>query len=162
MGTDDVHIREQKLPGIGRRFDLDVGDGLTLIVVARRDGSRDIAVSEKGADEPRRSVHLGREQAVAVGSLLLGARFSDGGGDSGGSTLDVSTVVLGARSPAIGRIPTEIPLPSGSDAAVVAVARDDTPQLLEDDQHRPCESGDRLVIVARDDRLGGVMRHLAG
>ena len=162
MGGEDVHIREQELPGIGRRFDLDVADGLTLIVVARHDGSRDVAVSEKDADEPRGSVHLGREQAVAVGSLLLGARFSDGGGDSGGSRLDVSTVVLGARSPAIGRIPTEIPLPGGSEAAVVAVARDDTPQLLEDDRHRPCEPGDRLVIVARGDRLGEVIRHLAG
>ena len=119
MGAEDVHIREQELHGIGRRFDLDVDDGLTLIVVARRDGSRDVAVSEKGADAPRGSVHLGREQAVAVGSLLLGAWFSDGGGDSGGRTLDVSTVVLGPRSPAIGRIPAEIPLPGDSEAAVV-------------------------------------------
>ena len=54
-------------------------------------------------------MHLGRERAVAVGSLLLGARFSDSAGDSG--ALGVSTVVLGARSPAIGRIPSEIPLP---------------------------------------------------
>ena len=160
MGAEDVHIREQELPGIGRRFDLDVGDGLTLIVVARLDGSRDVAVGERGADEPRRSVHLGRERAVAVGSLLLGARFSDSGGDSG--ALGVSTVVLGARSPAIGRIPSEIPLPGGSEAAVVAVARDDTPQLLEDDRHRPCQPGDRLVIAARGDRLGEVIRHLAG
>ncbi len=162
MGAEDVHIREQELHGIGRRFDLDVEDGLTLIVVARRDGSRDVAVSEKGADEPRGSVHLGREQAVAVGSLLLGARFSDGGGDSGGGTLDVSTVVLGPRSPAIGRIPAEISLPGDSEAAVVAVARDDTPQLLEDDRHRPCEPGDRLVVAARRDRLEAVVQHLAG
>lgn len=162
MGAYEIHIHEQELPGVGRRFDLDVEEGLTLIVVARRDGSRDVAVSEEGADEPRRSVHLGREQAVAVGSLLLGARFSDGGRDSGGGALEVGTVVLGARSPAIGRIPAEIPLPGGSEAAVVAVARDDTPQLLEDDRHRPCEPGDRLVIAARNDRLEAVVRHLAG
>lgn len=162
MGAEDVHIREKALPGIGRRFDLDVEDGLTLIVVARRDGSRDIAVSERGADEPRRSVHLGRQEAVAVGSLLLGARFSDGGDGSEGSALDVTSVVLGPLSPANGRIPAEIPLPGGSDAAVVAVARDDTPQLLEDDRHRPCQPGDRLVIAARRDLLEAVVRHLAG
>ena len=162
MGADDVHIREEELPGIGRRFDLDVDEGLSLVVVARRDGSRDIAVSEKGADATRRSVHLGREQAVAVGSLLLGARFSDAGGKRDECALDVSTVVLGESSPAVGRIPAEIPLPTGSDAAVVAVARDDTPQLLEDDRHRPCEPGDRLVIVARRDRMDEVLEHLAG
>ncbi len=161
MGAQDVHIREQQLPGIGRRFDLDVEDRLTLTVVARRDGSRDIAVSEMGADQPRRSVHLPREQAVAVGSLLLGARFCEGDARDG-RAVDVGTVVLGAGSPAIGRVPSQIPLLDGSDAAVVAVARDDTPQLLEDDRHRACESGDRLVVAARRDWLDEVIRQLAG
>ena len=96
-----------------------------------------------------------------VGSLLLGARISDSGGDSGGCALGVSTVVPGDCLPAIGRIPTEIPLPGGPEAAVVAVAHDDTPQLL-DDRHRPCESGDRLVMASGGDRLGEVNRHLAG
>ena len=161
MGAEDVHIREEDLPGIGRRFDLDVDEGLTLVVVARRDGSRDIAVGERGADDTRRSVHLSREQAVAVGSLLLGARFSEGGKTDDGA-LDVSTLVLGDDSPAVGVPPAEVPLPAGSDAAVVAVARDDTPQLLEDDRSRPCEPGDRLVVVARRDRLDEVIHHLAG
>lgn len=162
MGTEDVLIREQALPGIGRRFDLDVEESLTLIVVVRHDGSRDVGVSEKNADKPRRSVHLGREQAVAVGSLLLGARFSEESGGTGGSALDIGTVVLGDGSPAVNRIPTEIPLPDASDAAVVAVARDDTVQLLEDDRHRPCQPGDRLVVAARRDHLHDVIRHLAG
>jgi len=162
MVTEDVHIREQNLPGIGRRFDLDVEGDLRLIVVARRNGSRDISVSDKDADTPRRSVHLRREQAVAVGSLLLGARFSDSGEDGGEGELDVGTVVIGAGSPAVGRIPTEIPLSGAPEAAVVAVARDDTPQLLEDDRHRTCEVGDRLVIAARREHLDAVMDHLAG
>lgn len=161
MGTEDVHIREHSLPGIGRRFELDVEDALTLVVVARRDGSRDVAVREKRADETRGSVHLRREQAVAVGSLLLGARFSAGEG-GGRDEVDVSTVVLGPESPAVGKVPAQIPLPGDGEAAVVAVARDDTPQLLEDDRHRACESGDRLVVAARRDRLDEVIQRLAG
>ena len=164
MGAEDVHIREHPLPGIGRRFDLDVEGGLTLIVVARRDGSRDIAVREQGADEPRRSVHLGRDQAVAVGSLLLGARFE--GDESGGAhdrpAVDVATVVLGPASPAIGRVPAQVSLPGDTEGAVVAVARNDTPQLLEDDRDRPLEPGDHVVVAARADRLDEVIHHLAG
>ena len=161
MSPDDVHIREQDLPGIGRRFDLDLGDGQTFSVVARRDGGRDVAVRDSEADEPRASVHLEREQAVAIGSLLLGARFSRASSGHG-RAVDVSTVLLGVDSPAVGRIPAEIPLPTDSEAAVVAVVRDDTPQLLEDDRHRPCEPGDRLVIAARRDRMDEVLHHLAG
>ena len=167
MGAEDVHILEQELPGIGRRFALDVEDGLTLLVVARRDGSRDVAVRERGADEPRGSVHLRREQAVAVGSLLLGARFSDAEGPDASGTgpgrgVEVGTVVLGPDSPAVGRVPAKIAVPGDADAAVVAVARDDTPQLLEDDRNRPCEPGDRLVVAARRGHLDEVIRHLAG
>ena len=162
MDGDDVHIREHALPGIGRRFDLEVGDDLTLSVVARRDGSRDVAVTEKGEDAPRRSVHLRREQAVAVGSILLGARFSIEHEDLAGAEVDVTTVLLGDRSPAIGKLPRDVVLPDGAEGVVVAVARDDTAQLLEDDQHRPCKPGDRLVIAARRDRLEMVVRHLAG
>jgi TrkA domain protein len=164
MGAEDVHIREHALPGIGRRFDLDVGDGLTLVVVTRRDGSRDIAVRERDADEPRRSVHLRREQAVAIGSLLLGARFSmeDPGGEDDQPGVDVATVVLGDASPAVGQLPGEVDLPRGAEAAVVAVARDDTPQLLEDDRIRLLEPGDRLVVAARPEHLDEVLHHLAG
>lgn len=160
MRAEEVHIREHALPGIGRRFDLDVGDGAMLIVVTRRDGSREISVREKGADEPRGAILLHREQAVAVGSLLLGATFSDD--DSAPTSVDVATVLLGPDSPAVGRLPGEVDLPGGADAAVVAVARDDTPQLLEDDRTRPFAPGDRLVIAARPDRLDEVLHHLAG
>jgi K+/H+ antiporter YhaU regulatory subunit KhtT len=80
MNGREVHIREQELTGIGRRFDLDLEEGQTLMVVALRDGSRDIAVRERGDDQVLGSVRLDREQAVAVGSLLLGARFSEDAG----------------------------------------------------------------------------------
>lgn len=163
MPGREVHIREQELTGIGRRFDLDLEHDQTLMVIARRDGSRDIAVRDRGADEVRGSVHLDREQAVAVGSLLLGARFSeDTDADTRDSTMDVTIVELSPGSPAIGKRPADISMPGGTDAAVVAVARDDTPQLLEDDRSRPCEVGDRLVVAARGDRLEDVVRYLAG
>lgn len=78
MTGGEVRIREQALPGIGHRFELDLAGGRSLVVVARRDGSRDVAVREGDDDATRGTVRLAREQAVAVGSLLLGARFAEG------------------------------------------------------------------------------------
>ena len=159
---DEVHIREQPLPGIGRRFDLDIETSKTLVVVARRDGSRDVGVDDRDAGGAVRSVNLRREEAVAVGSLLLGARFSGEAEPDDGRAIDVGTVLLGPRSPAIGKRPAEVAVPAGGDVAVVAVARDDTPRLLEDDRDRPCQSGDRLVIAARRDELDHAVAYLAG
>ena len=99
MNAGAVRIREQALPGVGRRFDLDIKDGLSLVVVAERDGSRNVAVFEDGGDEPLYSVRLGREHAVAVGSLLLGARFTDGDEEVDASALG-SGAVRAPESPA--------------------------------------------------------------
>jgi Trk K+ transport system NAD-binding subunit len=91
---------------------------------------------------------------VAFGSLLLGTRFSIDT-DSDGS-VDVTTVRFGAGSPAVGRTVSEIPMPPGSEAVVLAVVRDDTPQLLEDMDERRCQPGDRLVVAARPEHVEGL------
>jgi TrkA domain protein len=158
----EVRIREEALLGIGHRFELDMADGRSLVVVARRDGSRDVAVREGDDDEARGMVRLSRDQAVAVGSLLLGARFAEGDLAAGAGSMDVGVADTTSKSPVIGRLPRELEMPDGAEAVVVAVARDDTPQLLEDDRSRPCEPGDRLVVVARRDRLDDVIAYLSG
>ena len=162
MTGGEVRIREQALPGIGHRFELDLADGRSLVVVARRDGSRDVAVREGDDDATRGTVRLAREQAVAVGSLLLGARFAEGDLAAGAGSMDVAIADVTSESPVVGRLPCEIEMPDGAEAVVVAVARDDTPQLLEDGRARPCEPGDRLVVVAPRDRLDDVVAYLSG
>jgi len=160
--SDEVRIHEQALPGVGHRFELVMPDGRMLVIVARRDGSRDVAVLDEGEDATQGTVRLGRDQSVAVGSILLGARFAGGELTSGSGTMDVGIADLTSASPAIGLIPSEIEMPDGAEAAVVAVARDDTPQLLEDDRSRRGEAGDRLVVAARGDRLDEVIAYLSG
>ena len=63
--SGEVRIREQALPGIGHRFELDMADGRSLVVVARRDGSRDVAVRSGDDDATEGRVRLARQQAVA-------------------------------------------------------------------------------------------------
>lgn len=162
LTSDEVRIREQALPGVGHRFELVMPDGRVLVIVARRDGSREVAVLDEGSDASQGTVRLGRDQAVAVGSILLGARFAEGDLTAGSGNMDVGIADLTSASPAIGLIPSEIVMPDGAEAAVVAVARDDTPQLLEDDRSRRGEPGDRLVVAARGDRLDEVIAYLSG
>lgn len=162
-----MNIRKHRLPYLGERYDLDVGRGTTLAVVVQRDGSRAISVLSGGSDEPVVSVPLTHEQSVAVAALLTGARFSivsnetDVEGEVEGD-VDVQTVEVGPSSPAAGRLVRDIPLPAGCDAAILAVIRDSTPELVEDDDREPARVGDRLVVAARRDRIGEVVRFLAG
>ena len=161
----DVHIREQALPGIGHRYELSLGHRRWLAVIVRKDGGREIDIGSDHADEPDATATLTQEQAVAIASVLTGARFSLDTSDDrhvDADEVNVETVTLTARSPAIGRMAGEIPLLHDSDASVLAVIRDETPDLIEDTAKQPCQAGDRVVVAARRDRLAEVVQHLAG
>jgi len=161
----DVRIHEQILPGIGHRYEVQVGDDRRLIVAVQHAGHIEIAISDRGADEPAAAVTLSRELALALAALLTGARFSiesDPERDAPLGNVAVETVTLSERSPAVGRLAREVPLLAGSDAAIVAVIRAETAQLLEDEATEPCRAGDRVVVVARGDRLADVVRELEG
>jgi K+/H+ antiporter YhaU regulatory subunit KhtT len=125
----DIQIREQRLPGIGRRYDLALNRRRTLIVVVNdRSGSRELSVVSGDAEEPDVTVTLTQDQAVTLAALLTGARFSiDATGDS--------------------RVDAD---------------EDDTPELVEQEQGRRCQPGDRVVIAVRRERLSSVVDQLVG
>lgn len=73
MGQD-VHV--QDLPGIGKRYDIDLGHGTERVsVVVRRDGTRDLYVFTTRSADPTAVVELSDEQARKVGAVLTGTFF---------------------------------------------------------------------------------------
>ena len=161
----NIHIREQKLPGIGHRYEFDVDAGRKLTVVVQHAGHREVGLVSRIAEEPDVVVSLSQEQAVALAALLSGARFSiDSTGDDriDADEVVVETVTLGPASPALGRPAKDIGLTGDAEAAVLAVIRDETPELVEDETTRLCQPGDRVVIAARRQHVAAVVRQLAG
>ena len=161
----DIQIREQRLPGIGHRYELLVDPKRSLIVVVQDGGRRELGIVSGGSEAPDVALPLTQAQAVALAALLTGARFSiDTTGDDrvDAGEVAIETVTLGPSSPAVGRSMAEIRLVGDPDAAVLAVIRDDTPELIENEEGRRCQPGDRVVIAARRDRIGAVVEQLAG
>lgn len=69
-----VHVQE--LPGIGRRYDLDLGRTTDRVsVVVRNDRTRDLYVFGGRTDEPSAVIELTEEQAQKLGALLGGTFF---------------------------------------------------------------------------------------
>jgi TrkA domain protein len=70
-----VHVQE--LPGIGKRYDIDLGHGGDRVsVVVRRDGTRDLYVFNARSDEPTAVIELSEEQSRKVGAVLSGTFFA--------------------------------------------------------------------------------------
>jgi K+/H+ antiporter YhaU regulatory subunit KhtT len=69
-----VHMQE--LPGIGKRYDIDLGRGGDRVsVVVRRDGTRDLYVFTTRSEDPTAVIELTDEQARKVGAVLSGTFF---------------------------------------------------------------------------------------
>lgn len=69
--------RIQQLPGIGVRYDIDIGGGGRRIsVVVRHGGTRDLYVFSSGGQEPDAVVELDEETSRRVGAALAGLYFT--------------------------------------------------------------------------------------
>ena len=161
---EEVRVRELMLPGVGYRYELPVDRDRSLVLVVQHGGGREIGIALPGHDGLAAAVKLSQDQAAAVAALLTGARFAlePDSGPAPGSVVAVETATLGERSPAVGHLVGDVSRLAGGDAVILAVIRDDTPQLVEDSDVQPCRAGDRLVVAARQDRLAEVVRELTG
>jgi K+/H+ antiporter YhaU regulatory subunit KhtT len=153
----EMRVVEQMLPGIGMRYEIDVGDARQLYVIVYRDGRRDIGVMGS-ADEPEAHVALDPQAAVTIAALLLGARFTlDTSSDTWVSSDEavVEVVELADDSPALGKYPGEIELVD-PEAVVLAVMSDSTPELVESETGHRALAGDRVVVAGRAARIAHV------
>lgn len=164
-GGHDVHVRQDRVPNVGPRFDIPLPDGTSLaIVVDEHTGDRQLHVLARDEDEPRASASLPEAHAVTVATLLSGVRvvFDSEPEVEPAAGVHVETVIIGAGSPAVGVPVAELQLPAPEEARVLAVIRDDTPELLEDDATRPFQPGDRLVLAGHPPALAQLRTFLAG
>lgn len=161
----EVQVREHPLPGRARLFSLTLGDGTTLTIALDPDEQqRQLSVTPADRDEPVATIRMRDVEATTLAALLSGVRFAvDVSADQQPAhAVNLRTVTIGAGSPAVGRRPDEISPPGSTNAAVIAVIRDDTPELVEQDPERACQPGDRLVLVGRPSALGELATFLLG
>lgn len=160
-----VHVREHPMPGNAQLFDLTLADGSRLTVATNpRSSTRELSITILGHDEPAAVVTLRDAEATTLAALLSGIRLvvERVSPDVPDDAVNLHTLAIGAHSPAVGRRLDQIGVPSPDDATIIAVIRDDTPDLVEQDNQRPCQPGDRLVLVGRPDPLRELVRFLLG
>jgi K+/H+ antiporter YhaU regulatory subunit KhtT len=165
LPADEVHVRELPRPGSARLFQVTLSDG-TLVSIGTDPAEPGAALSltPPAADEAVCTVRCSPTEAATLAALLAGVRFVVHAPHEvePTSAANLRTVTLPAGSPAVGRTIAEIEVPHPDDAQVIAVIRDDTPELLEGDPQRTCQPGDRLVIVGRPGSMSELVLHLLG
>jgi TrkA domain protein len=162
-------IREQELPGIGKRYDQATEDGLISVVI-HHSGRRDLYVTEKGSRSPVPTVvTLTDDQARRLGTVLAGAYFQPTIAQRieavvGGLVID--WVTMRGDSPGVDRSIADLEVRRNTRMTIVAILRHDD---LGADQvivvPEPSEvlfAGDKLVVIGRPDDLPAFVRHVTG
>jgi len=160
----EVHVREHPFPGSGRVWTVTLGSGSVLTVVANPGAAgRQLVVTSPEDDDPTVTVDMTGVESTTVAALLSGIRFVVEQDDAVPvNAANLRTVALPAGANAGGLRLDELDVPDPEQARVIAVIRDDTSDLIEDDPERPCQPGDRLVLVGRPGSMTKLVHHLLG
>lgn len=165
----EVEVQGTRLPGVGWRYDLDLPRATRLVVVVEDAGRRHIMITHSGQDDALVGVALRADQALALATLLAGARFTvvegkapSSGWTTAGHGVAIESVTVTAGAPTIGVSAAELRERLGPDADLLGVISEETPELVEDEPDRPVRSGDRLVVAVRRSRAAEVLATLLG
>jgi len=160
-----LDVFEVALPGIGHRYTLPAADGGRVVVVIHHSGRRDVYVFAPGASvdqPPSATISLTDDQARRLGAVLGGAYFKPA------VVADVETVIgdllidwvtVRADSQATGHSIAELEIRRSTRMTVVAILRDGATVLAPGPGER-IRADDRLVVVGRQEDLGGFLRHV--
>jgi K+/H+ antiporter YhaU regulatory subunit KhtT len=161
----EVHVREHPLPGNARMFSMSLADGSVVTLSTKSESTdRVLEVTPADSDESIVAVQFTAPESTTLAALLSGIRFVVRTADEAQpvDAANLRTVTLSAASPVVGRRLHDLEVPDSIDAQVIAVIRDDTEDLLETDPDRPCQPGDRLVVVGRPGSMSHMVRLLTG
>jgi K+/H+ antiporter YhaU regulatory subunit KhtT len=161
---DEVHVREHPLPGNARLFTVTLATGAELTIVTESASTgRQLTITMPGDDEPVAKVRMTGVESTTVAALLSGIRFVIDQPERGPvNAANLRTVTLPAGARAVGCRLDQLGGPDPDHARVIAVIRDDTADLIESDPDRPCQPGDRLVLVGRPGSMSTLVEHLLG
>lgn len=68
-------IREAELPGLGKKYQLDLENDSQVVVIIHDDGKRDIFYFSEDGDEPLASVTLSDQESRQLGSIIGGSFY---------------------------------------------------------------------------------------
>jgi TrkA domain protein len=144
-----MSVYETEIPGVGRKFELELGGGRRAIVVVHHDGRCELYRRESEDADSEKILDLTGEQANRLGSILEGAYFES-------VDVDELTVPLGdaiiewvevsADSPVATKTLAETDLRNETGASIIAIQRG-SETLPNPDPDLELEAGDLLVSV---------------
>lgn len=149
-----MDVYETDLPGVGKRFELELRDDCSVVIVIHNNGQREVFKRRNPDADGEELFKLTDSEARVVGSILEGAYFQPVSTDTTETIIGEDTIIewftLQEDSPFVGETIRESNIRQRTGVTVIAVQRDDdvTPSPDPDFGLR---AGDVLITVGSQD-----------
>jgi TrkA domain protein len=157
-----VDLRETRLPGIGVKYVLPLGNGGRLTIILHNDGQREIYWFRRGDEEPRAVIALDDDEARQLGAVLGGAyerpKIVEDLEMALGELL-IEWVPVPDNSPAIGKTLAELAFRRRMGITIIAILREPEP-VTGAQPNDVIQQGDTLVTVGKAGSYPGFRRML--
>jgi TrkA domain protein len=150
----DMDISETDLPGVGKRFELPVHDGSSLVVVIHNTGKHEIFKKEHADADADRIIELSEAEAEAFGAILEDVHFQPTEMDTSSTMIGGDTIIewytLDEDSPLAGTTLENSNIRDKTGVTVIAVERGPNAYPSPEPSFE-FEAGDTLVTIGRSD-----------
>lgn len=157
-------VYESDLPGVGKKFEVEIDDDVRLVVVTHNTGKREV-FRRAGDADAEKLFELSDRLARQIGTILEGAYFQPVAAESTETMLGDDTlfewVAVAAGSELVDRTLDELDFRERTGAAVVAIERDDE-TLSAPGADTTVRAGDTLVVIGEAAACDAVERLAAG
>jgi TrkA domain protein len=149
-----VTVYESDLPGVGKKHEIDLGDGSRLVVVTHNTGRREVYRRADADADSEKLVELTDSEARTVGTVLEGAYFQPV------RSADITTMLgpdaaldwvdVDADSDLVGSTLAEADVRAETGVSILAVQRGEE-TIANPGPDTRIEAGDTLVVLGSRD-----------
>ncbi len=145
-----MDVEESDLPGVGKKFTIDIGDGESLVIVVHNTGKRAVFLDDDPDEDNRKLFSVDDRLARVVGSVLEGAYFQPVASEEAETSLGdgnlIEWVTVDDDSGFVGRTAEEAGFVEEGGAAIVAISREGE-TFTGEPPVEEIQAGDTLVVV---------------
>ncbi|WP_418281288.1 cation:proton antiporter regulatory subunit [Halorubrum sp. DTA98] len=145
-----MDVKESDLPGVGKKYEIEIGGGRWLVIITHNTGMRELHVKESEDADSEKLLELPDRLARMVGTILEGAYFQPVESDHVETLLTEGTLLewyaIEEDSPIVGETLESADIGKRTGITVVAIQRDDD-VISAPGADETFEAGDTFVIV---------------
>lgn len=157
-------VYETDVPGVGRKFELEIGDDARAVVVLHHDGRVELFRRDSPAADSEKLLDLTNKQANQLGSILEGAYFESVDLDDLSVPLGdgiIEWVEVTPDSPVAGKTLADTRLRGETGASVIAIQRGEE-TVSNPSPKTTLDAGDTLVAIGTREEQVALARLVRG